>query len=127
MQEKHLFEYAVIRVVPRVEREEFLNVGIILYCAKLRFLKVCFELDEQRLSAFKSRPETEELQKHLESFTKICKGGKEGGTIGEMDLASRFRWLTAMRSTVIQTSRAHPGLCSDADKTMEKLYAELVL
>lgn len=127
MQEKHLFEYAVIRVVPRVEREEFLNVGIILYCAKQKFLQTLITLDEERLRAFSCKPDPKELQHHLNSFELICKGGKTAGTIGQLDMASRFRWLTATRSTVLQTSKTHPGMCIDAKKTLEKLYGQLVL
>lgn len=127
MQEKHLFEYAVIRVVPRVEREEFLNVGIILYCAKQKFLKALFELNETKLNAFYGKLDCQELQDHLRSFEVISNGGKAGGTIGALDMASRFRWLTATRSTVVQTSKTHPGFCTDAQETLEKLYAQLVL
>jgi hypothetical protein len=127
MQEKHLFEYAVIRVVPRVEREEFLNVGIILYCAKQKFLKALFETNDAKLNAFCGKLDCQELQDHLRSFELISKGGKAGGTIGALDMASRFRWLTATRSTVVQTSKTHPGFCIDAQETLEKLYAQLVL
>ncbi|SHE73640.1 DUF3037 domain-containing protein [Pedobacter caeni] len=127
MQEKHLFEYAVIRVVPRVEREEFLNVGIILYCAKQKFLKTQFEVNDIKMKAFCGKLDCEELQGHLRSFELISKGGKEGGTIGQLDMASRFRWLTATRSTVVQTSKTHPGFCLDAQETLEKLYHQLVL
>lgn len=127
MQENHLFEYAVIRVVPRVEREEFLNVGIILYCAKQKFLKALFELNETKLNAFCGKLDCQELQDHLRSFELISQGGKAGGTIGALDMASRFRWLTATRSTVVQTSKTHPGFCTDAQETLEKLYAQLVL
>lgn len=127
MQEKHLFEYAVIRVVPRVEREEFLNVGIILYCAKQKFLQTSFELNEERLSAFACKLDPQELEDHLRSFELISKGGKAGGTIGQLDMASRFRWLTATRSTVVQTGKTHPGLCLDAGETLKKLYEQLVL
>lgn len=127
MQEKHLFEYAVIRVVPRVEREEFLNVGIILYCSKQKFLQTSFELNEARLAAFSCKLDPQELEDHLRSFELISKGGKAGGTIGQLDMASRFRWLTATRSTVVQTSKTHPGLCLDAAETLKKLYEQLVL
>jgi hypothetical protein len=127
MQEKHLFEYAVIRVVPRVEREEFLNVGIVLYCAKQKFLKTQFEVNDTKMKAFCGKLDCEELQGHLRSFELISKGGKEGGTIGQLDMASRFRWLTATRSTVVQTSKTHPGFCIDAQETLEKLYHQLVL
>ena len=127
MQEKHLFEYAVIRVVPRVEREEFLNVGVILYCRSLGFLQTRFELNEERLRAFAKDIEVEELQQRLRAFEKICAGRREGGTIGQLGIAERFRWLTATRSTIVQTSPVHPGLCADAQQTLTHLFTQLVL
>ena len=127
MQEKHLFEYAVIRIVPSVEREEFLNVGVILYCAKQGFLKTIYELNAERLQAFSAKPDLEELKERLAAFERICKGGKEGGPIGELPIAQRFRWLTSTRSTVVQTSPVHPGLCCNAPETLNKLYHQLVL
>lgn len=127
MQEKNLFEYATLRIVPRVEREEFFNVGVVLYCAKKKFLKCKFHLDYNKLKSFYCEEEMPEFEKHLFSFQKICEGLKGSGQIGELDLPSRFRWLTAMRSTVIQTSRVHPGFCEDPEKTLEKLFLELVL
>jgi hypothetical protein len=126
MQERNLFEYAVIRVVPRVEREEFLNVGIILYCAKQKYLKSVFVLDKVRLSAFAIELDLEVLDENLVAFTRLCSGGKEGGPIGQLDLASRFRWLTAMRSTVLQTSRVHPGFCKDPEEKLQQLLQEQV-
>ncbi|WP_316811778.1 DUF3037 domain-containing protein [Pedobacter heparinus] len=127
MQEKHLFEYAVIRVVPRVEREEFLNVGVVVYCAKQKFLKALFLLNKEKLDVFCTELDIGVLEKNLCAFKQICAGGNEAGTIGKLDVASRFRWLTATRSTVLQTSRAHAGLCTDADETLHKLYQKLVL
>ena len=126
MQEKHLFEYAVIRVVPRVEREEFLNVGVILYCSSQRFLKCMFELNEPRLYAFSKELNMAELKERFDAFCSICAGADQGGPIGKLPLASRFRWLTATRSTVLQTSPVHPGLCVDAAETLEKLHRQLV-
>jgi len=126
MQESHLFEYAVIRVVPRVERDEFLNVGVILYCARQKFLKVVFVLNEDRLRAFSDRLDIQEIGEHLTALSHICRGSKEGGPIAELDLASRFRWLTAMRSTVIQTSRVHPGFCKDPAAKLDFLLEEQV-
>src|SRR5882757_7135333 len=104
MQEKHLFEYAVIRIVPQVEREEFLNVGVVLYCAKEKFLKVKFELDEKRLLAFSGKLDINGIQEYLDAFQRICNGGNDAGPIGLLPAAERFRWLTATRSTVVQTS-----------------------
>lgn len=127
MQEQHLFEYAVIRVVPKVEREEFLNVGVILYCAKQKFLKCLFHVNEARLQAFACEVETSFILSNLQAIEKICIGGKEAGPIGQLDMASRFRWLTATRSTVVQASKVHPGFCIDAQETIEKLYQQLVL
>src|SRR4051794_29419269 len=126
MQEKSLFEYAIIRVVPRVEREEFINVGVILYCPDQRFLKTAFELDRYRLLAFYDGLDLDELQARLQVFEDICAGKKEGGPIAQLPIASRFRWLTATRSTIVQTSPVHPGLCRDADETLGKLYTQLV-
>jgi hypothetical protein len=127
MQEKHLFEYAVIRVVPRVEREEFLNVGVILYCRGLGFLQTVYHLNEERLLAFSKEIDMEELTERLQAFERICKGRSEGGPIGQMSIAERFRWLTAARSTVVQTSAVHPGLCTDAKAMLEHLHMQLVL
>jgi len=127
MPDRQLFEYAVIRVVPRVEREEFMNVGVILYCAKQKFLKAVFILDEDRMKAFAKDIDINTVKENLQAFTRLCAGGKDGGPIGELDLASRFRWLTAMRSTVLQTSRVHPGFCIDAAEKLNTLVAEQVL
>lgn len=126
MQEKHLFEYAVIRVVPRVEREEFLNVGVIVYCASPRFLQIMYKIDEERLKAFSEPLDIQELKERLYAFEQICAGASEGGTIGKLPIPSRFRWLTAARSTIVQTSPVHPGLCTDPLETLQKLYAQLV-
>jgi hypothetical protein len=122
-----LFEYAVIRVVPQVEREEFLNVGVIVYCPGLKFLQCRCSVDESKLSSFSGRADIYEIRAHLHAFAQICNGSAEGGPIARLDLPSRFRWLTATRSTVVQTSKVHPGLCEDPLKTLEKLYAEQVL
>lgn len=125
MQEK-LFEYAVIRVVPQVEREEFLNVGVILYCNAENFLNCMFNLDEERLLAFSNKLNLVELKARLDAFHKVCAGSIESETIGKLPIASRFRWLTSKRSTVIQTSDVHPGLTVNADDTLSKLFQQLV-
>lgn len=127
MQEKNLFEYAVIRAVPKVEREEFLNIGVILYCAKQKFLQTIYQLDEERLAAFCGRNAIPELSEYLKAFEKICTGAPGSGDIGKLPIAERFRWLTATRSTVLQTSRLHPGLCEDAGEMLKKLFNQLVL
>jgi hypothetical protein len=127
MQQKHLFEYAVIRVVPKVEREEFLNIGVILYCAKLKFLQAIYLLDENRLQAFAPGLDLAELKEHVCAMERICVGDAGAGPIGKLDMASRFRWLTATRSTIVQTSKVHPGFCEDPLETLEKLFGQLVV
>ena len=127
MPEPQSFEYAVIRVVPKVEREEFMNVGVIVYCQSLSFLDAIFRLDPERLRALSTGIEMEEIKKHLSAFCSICKGGPEAGPIGKLDMGSRFRWLTATRSTVLQCSRVHPGLTEDPALTLKKLHQTLVL
>jgi len=127
MQEKYLFEYAVIRLVPRVEREEFLNVGIILYCSAQKFLQAKFMLDGERMKAFSPGIDLSEMEDNLDAFCQISMGKKEAGPIAKLDQASRFRWLTATRSTVLQTSKVHPGFCEDAAETLERLFKEMVL
>lgn len=124
---KHLFEYAVIRIVPRVEREEFLNAGVILYCKDLKYLNVLYAVNKERLKALCGTLDCTEVEEHLRSFDQICKGEKTGGPIAALDLPSRFRWLTAIRSTVVQASKVHPGLCTDPEETLKKLFDQLVL
>ena len=123
----HLFEYAVLRVVPRVEREEFVNVGVILYCSAQGFLQTRCHLPETRLQALAgSGLDMDDLRARLQAFERICRGRREGGPIGQLAVASRFRWLTAMRSTIVQTSPVHPGLCDDAAAMLDRLYEQLV-
>jgi Protein of unknown function (DUF3037) len=127
MQESHLFEYAVIRIVPHVEREEFLNAGVILYCKQQNFLSVRWALDENLMALFAPKLDLGELKQNLCAFDIICKGGPDGGTIGLLDMPGRFRWLTATRSTILQPSNVHPGYTADAAATLEKLFIQLVL
>lgn len=127
MQEKHLFEYAVIRVMPRVEREEFINVGIVLFCSKQKFLRSIFVLDTKRINAFSPDLDIDVIRENLLAFERITTGSKGSGSIGQYDIASRFRWLTATRSTVVQCSKVHPGFCIDATETLLKLHEQLVL
>ena len=127
MQDNHLFEYAVIRVVPKVEREEFMNVGIIVFCKKQRFLQTLFTLNPERLKAFAPHLDVAEVEAYLHAFERISSGARDSGPIGRMDAPSRFRWLTATRSTVVQTSKVHPGFCNDLPAAVGRLHAQLVL
>jgi len=113
--------------VPRVEREEFLNIGVIVFCAKQKFLQARYLLDENRLKMFAPELDLAELKEHICSIERICIGDKDAGPIGKLDIASRFRWLTATRSTIVQTSKVHPGFCKDAAETLERLFNQLVV
>ena len=127
MHDKHLYEYAVIRIVPQVEREEFFNVGVVLYCKRPRFIGMQFQLDAQKLTAFCPELDVEQVEKNLNAFKAICAGDTHGGPIAKLEPAERFRWLTATRSSVIQTSKTHPGFSEDLEQTLEQLFADLVL
>ncbi|MDW7690863.1 DUF3037 domain-containing protein [Flammeovirgaceae bacterium SG7u.111] len=127
MQDKVTYEYAVIRVVPKVEREEFLNVGVILFSKRKKYLGIRYHIDEKRLKAFSADLDPDMLKNYLEAWEKVCQGGKEGGCIGQLDLPSRFRWLVASRSTIIQSSKTHPGLCHNPEQVLENLFQSKVL
>ena len=127
MQEKHLYEYAVIRVVPRVDREEFVNAGVVVFCKRQRFIKVLFTINEAKLTMLDPDVDVHQIQLNLESFEKIGRGAKDGGPIARLEVPERFRWLTAVRSSVIQTSRPHPGLCDDLEHRVQKLFEDYVL
>ncbi len=127
MQGKHLYDYAVIRVVPRVEREEFINAGLIMFCKREGWLRVQCGVDERKLALCAPEFDLECLYINLRSFEHICAGRVEGGPIAALDIPERFRWLTAVRSTTIQTSRPHAGFTDDLDATFDRLFGELVL
>lgn len=127
MQDRSIYEYAVIRLVPRVERDEFINIGVILFCRSHRFLKIKYHLDQKRIGMLHPETDTEYLHDYLKAWEDVCNGGKTGGKIGEMDIASRFRWLTAARSTIIQSSPVHPGICEQPEPVLESLFRKYVL
>jgi len=120
------YSYAIVRVVPRVEREEFLNVGVILFARARRFLDVRIELDEDRLKAFAPEVDQAAIERHLEAFRAVCAGSAAAGPIAALSLSDRFHWLTAPRSTVVQPSAAHAGLCEDPAAALERLFASAV-
>ena len=105
----------------------FMNVGIILYCAKLNFLQTLYTLNEERLRIFCTQVDKEELLQNLQAFERICVGGTDAGPIGKLETAERFRWLTATRSTILQTSKVHPGFSTNPQETLTRLYTQLVL
>jgi hypothetical protein len=126
MREKEIFEYAVIRLVPNVEREEFINIGVILLCRKRRFLDLKFRLEGERIRCFAPETDLEMIQQYLEGWKEVCNGGNAGGKIGQLDLQVRFRWLTAKRSTIIQSSPVHSGLCEEPKVCLDKLFSRYI-
>ena len=127
MQEKVLFEYATIRFVPKVEREEFINVGVMVYCKDKKFLDCSITLESVKILALCPKIDLDMVSENLEAFQNIARGTESSGIIGKYDMASRFRWLTATRSTIIQCSKVHPGFCTEPIATLEKLFAQLIL
>jgi hypothetical protein len=126
MQGKHLYEYAVLRIVPRVEREEFVNVGILVCCKRKDFLACKVNQDLTKVLALDAEADLEVLKGYLESFVGICQGTNTGSPIAQHDAPARFRWLTANRSSIIQTSRPHGGFTEDLEQTLEELYVGFV-
>jgi hypothetical protein len=120
------YDYAVIRVVPRVERQEFVNAGVILWCQEQDFLDARIELDEVRLRALDATVDIDAVRRHLASISIICAGGADGGPIGKLPKRERFDWLVAPRSTIIQTSAVHTGRCSDGSATLARLLETMV-
>ena len=120
------FEYAVVRVVPRVEREEFINAGVVLFCDEHGFLGARVCLDEARLRALAPSADAALVRDHLEAIPRICRGGPDSGPIGQLPLRERWRWLVAPRSTILQMSPAHGGLAVDPGEALARLFGELV-
>ncbi|OEI79678.1 DUF3037 domain-containing protein [Formosa algae] len=127
MPDLKLYEYAVIRVVPRLEREEFINIGIILFSKQAKFITVLYDIPSEKIKVFDDDFDIEQLQLNMSAFKTIATGTCKTSPIALMDIPSRFRWLTAIRSSAIQTSRPHPGMCNDLEHTAQRLFKELVL
>jgi hypothetical protein len=124
--EHDTYDYAVIRVVPKVEREEFVNAGVIVLCSARQFLGARIELVEKRVTAIDPGVDMECIRKHLGTFLAICNGGSEAGPLGRLSQRERFEWLVSPRSTVIQTSRPHTGRCADPEAVLEHLLDTMV-
>ncbi len=120
------FDYAVIRVVPRVERGEHINAGVILFCLEKDFLKARVEVNEPRLRALWPEIDLDMVRRHLEAIPKICDGTPDAGPIGRLSLRERFRWLVAPRSTIIQVSPVHAGLCDHPERAIDDLFEKAV-
>jgi hypothetical protein len=127
VREQDSFDYAVLRVVPHVEREEFINAGVILYCARRDFLEARIGLDEQRLLALSPKADVQLINEHLAAIPRICAGGAQGGPIGALPMRERWHWLVAPRSTMLQVSPVHSGLCDEPHAALERIFSEMVL
>lgn len=127
MRAHETYDYAVIRVVPRVERGEFINVGVILSCERACFLEARIEVDDARLCALDPGIDTEIVCRHLAAIAAVCRGGEAAAPIGLLPPRTRFHWLTAQRSAIIQTSPVHMGRCAgDLEATLEHLMMQMV-
>jgi hypothetical protein len=120
------FQYAVVRVVPRVERGECMNAGVVMFCRSRRFLAARMALDEARLAAFAPELSLEDTRAHLEAIERIAAGDPAAGAVARLDQSERFHWLVAPSSTVIQPSAVHTGLCDDPEETLTHLVDTLV-
>lgn len=127
MSKSEMYEYAIIRLVPMVEREEFINIGVILYSKRKDYLDMKIHLDEDRILSFSKDIEIGLIKRYLDGWRKVCNGSKDGGPIGQLEMHLRFRWLTANRSTIIQSSEVHPGSSTEPSKELEVLFEKYVL
>ena len=127
MPARNSYDYALVRLVPHVERGECINVGVILFCRTRRFLGALTHLDEERARALSPHLDLDLARQHLERIPLICAGGEQAGSIGLLSQPERFHWLVSPRSTIIQTSPVHSGLCEDPQQELEGLFREMVL
>jgi len=127
MPDKHFYEYAIIRFLPYVERGEFFNIGVILYSKLKKFIGIRYFVDENKMNAFNSKFDKEEIEDFLKSWENVCYSTPESGVIGQMEMPDRFRWLVATRSTVIQSSPIHVGKCDCPEKEIEVIFERFVL
>lgn len=126
MNNNYFYDYVVIRVVPKVEREEFINAGIILFCKEKKFLKTKIELDEDKLKLLNNDIDIESIKTHLAAIEAVSEGRESAGSIAKLSQSERFHWLTSPKSTIIQTSAVHSGYCNDPFKTLEHLVKAMV-
>lgn len=127
MPERSTFDYAILRVVPRVERHEFVNAGVIVSCHLKKYLRARIELDEHRLRALDPDVDLDDVRRHLAAIPIVCAGGPEAGPVGALSERERWHWLVAPRSTILQTSPPHVGICEgDLDEALEHLMEKMV-
>jgi hypothetical protein len=127
MQDKQIFEYAIIRLVPKVEREEFFNIGVILFSKRKKFLDIKYNINSDKLKALAPELDLNILNNYLNAWKLICEGKSSGGKIGALEMSDRFRWLAACRSTIIQSSKIHPGLSDNPEKELQEIFDIYVL
>ncbi len=127
MQDDKLYEYAVVRLVPKVEREEFFNIGLVMFSKKEKYIRVQFHLCKDKFRMMHNELDFDEIENNLRHFNDVAQGNANGSEIAKLEIPERFRWLTAVRSAVIQTSRPHPGKTRNLDETFERLFKELVV
>jgi hypothetical protein len=120
------FDYALLRVVPRVERQEFINAGVVVFCPERRYLGARIRLDEERLKALWPEIEAALVQQHLEAVERICAGDAAAGPIAKLSLRERFHWVTSPRSTIIQPSPVHTGVCDATDGLLDRLEKQFL-
>jgi len=127
MQDRVTYEFAIIRLVPKVEREEFMNVGVLVFSKRKKYLGMRYSIHKERLLALSDTINIDLIEEYLMAWESICLGAPHGGTIGEFELPDRFRWLAAAKSTILQCSPIHPGLCENPEKELEDLFERYVL
>ncbi len=127
MQNRVTYEYSIIRLVPKVEREEFINLGAIVFSKRKKYLGIKYKIDQRRIKYFSDEIDIDLIRKYLNAWELICQGDPNGGYISSFELSLRFRWLVASRSTIIQSSKTHPGLCFDPEKELEDIFKIHVL
>jgi Protein of unknown function (DUF3037) len=127
MQDRVTYEFAIIRVVPKVEREEFINVGVLVFSKRKKYLGIKYTINNERLRALSKTCDINIIEEYLLAWESICQGAPNSDPIGEFELADRFRWLAAAKSTMLQCSPIHPGLCTHPEKELEDLFNRYVL
>ncbi len=126
MSNNYFYDYVVIRVVPKVEREEFINAGVILFCKEKKFLRSLIELDEDKLKLLNKDIDIDMVKSHLKAIEDISAGKENAGSISKLSRAERFQWLASPKSTIIQTSAVHSGYCTDPSETLEHLVKVMI-
>ncbi len=121
------FDYAVVRIVPRVEREEFINAGVVVFCPEANYLGAKVRLNEPRLAAFAPHIDMELVNSRLAGLMAVCTGDPQAGTIANLGLRERFHWIVSPKSTILQMSAVHSGICTVPDQVLSRLFRELCL